>query len=65
MTPRLTRRKFLKASANGAALAFVSLLEVVATNFPGRPLAWDAGTMRFTGNDEADSLLAATYREDF
>lgn len=49
----------------GAVLTIVCLLGVVATSFPGRRLAWDAGSMRFTDNVEADSLLAATYRKDF
>ncbi|MFT5128737.1 MAG: putative dehydrogenase [Rhodothermales bacterium] len=41
------------------------LLGVVACNFPGKQLRWDAATMRVTNEPAANDLLKNSYRDGF
>jgi predicted dehydrogenase len=47
----------------GGPLTEIAMLGIIAMNFPGRKLAWDAGEARFTDCDEANRLVRPPYRE--
>ncbi len=47
----------------GGPLTEVALLGVIALEFPGRKLTWDAEAVRFTDCEEANRLLNPPYRE--
>ena len=39
------------------------MLGIIATNFPGRKLAWDGTNTRFTDCDEANAFINPPYRK--
>lgn len=47
----------------GGPLTEIALLGVIAIQFPGQKLEWDAANMRFTNFEEANALVSPPYRE--
>ena len=43
-------------------LTISNLLGVVSMEFPGKSMAWNSETMKFSNNDAANGLLTGTYR---
>ncbi len=49
--------------AYGGPLTEIAMLGVIAMNFPGRKLTWDAPNMRFTDCEEANHYVNPPYRK--
>ncbi len=47
----------------GGPLTEIAMIGIIAMNFPGRKLTWDAPNMRFTDCDEANRYIKPPYRE--
>ncbi len=47
----------------GGPLTEIAMIGIIAMNFPGRKLTWDAPNMRFTDCDEANGYIKPPYRE--
>jgi predicted dehydrogenase len=47
----------------GGPLTEIAMLGIIAMNFPGRKLTWDAEAARFTDCDEANPYVNPPYRE--
>ena len=47
----------------GGPLTQTALLGAIAIHFPGQTLDWNAKTMKFANNKEANALLSPPYRE--
>jgi len=47
----------------GGPLTELAMLGIIATNFPGRKLAWDGTNTRFTDCDEANAFINPPYRK--
>ena len=47
----------------GGPLTELTMLGIIAMNFPGRVLTWDGPNMRFTDCDEANPYVAPPYRK--